>query len=65
LLISILAAEIAEKTSAEGIIDEYRQLICVDQDSAPDDSDWGALSFGAGATILASMLVPIEAAGSE
>jgi hypothetical protein len=66
LLASILALEVTEKTAIEGITDGYRKLMCADTNfQALDDSDWGALSFGAGAAILAAALVPIEAAGNE
>jgi hypothetical protein len=65
LLISILAVEMVEKASAQGISEGYRQLMRAGGDSILDNSDWGILSFGAGAVTLASILIPIEAAGSE
>jgi type VI secretion system secreted protein VgrG len=65
LLISILAVEMVQKTSSQDVTEGYKKLISATERSVVDNSDWGFLSFGAGAATLASMLVPIEAAASE
>jgi type VI secretion system secreted protein VgrG len=65
LLISILAVEMVQKTSNHEIAEGYKTLMHPSRYSIADHSEWGGLSFGAGASMLASILVPIEAAGSE
>jgi type VI secretion system secreted protein VgrG len=66
LLISILGLEMAQKTAAQGVSDQYKQLMHIGPEFQKlDDSDWGILSFGAASATLAAMLIPIEAAGSE
>lgn len=65
LLISILAVEMVEKTATRNITEGHKALLCEEEYSTRDNSDWGILSFGAGAATLTSMLIPIEAASNE
>jgi hypothetical protein len=66
LLISILGAEMAMKAASQDVSEGYKTLMGVGPDSqARDASDWGILSFGAGAATLGLMLAPLEAVGSE
>jgi type VI secretion system secreted protein VgrG len=55
LLIAILAVEMAMKAAEHGIVARYLP------DRSADQSDWGILSFGAGAASLGSMRDPLEA----
>ena len=66
LLISILGAEMAMKAASQDVSEGYKTLMGVGPESqARDASDWGILSFGAGAATLGLMLAPLEAVGSE
>ena len=59
VLIAILAVEMAMKKAKQEIVARYVP------DGLADQSDWGILSFGAGAASLGSMRTPLEAIDSE
>ena len=66
LLATILGVEMAMKAATQDLA--TRQMPPFFGSGPPpagDDSDWGILSFGAGAASLVSMLAPLAAIGSE
>ena len=66
LLGAILTVEMAMKAARQGASDQSRAQVGVDPEfPVPGHSDWGILSFGAGAATLAAMLAPLEAIGAE
>jgi type VI secretion system secreted protein VgrG len=66
LLIAILAVEMALKAADKSATNDYKKLCRVGPEfERLDDSDWGILSFGAGAATLGAILAPLEAIGNE
>jgi hypothetical protein len=66
LLGAILTIEMANKAARQGITEQYTAQVGVGpQLRSLDHSDWGILSFGAGAATLEAMQAPLETIGAE
>ena len=68
LLGAMLTIEMAMKAAHQGIMEQYKGSALAGSSSqfqSSDASDWGILSFGAGAATLAAMQVPLETIGAE
>jgi len=66
LLATILGVEMAMKAATQDLANrQMPPFFGSGPPSAGDDSDWGILSFGAGAASLVSMLAPLAAIGGE
>jgi hypothetical protein len=66
LLGAILRIEMANKAARQGITEQYTAQVGVGpQLRSLDHSDWGILSFGAGAATLEAMQAPLETIGAE
>ena len=68
LLGAMLTIEMAMKAAHQGIMEQYKGSALAGSSSqfqSSDASDWGILSFGAGAATLAAMQAPLETIGAE
>jgi type VI secretion system secreted protein VgrG len=66
LLGAMLTIEMAMKAARQAASEQYRAQVGVDTEfQVPGHSNWGVLSFGAGAATLAAMQSPLETIGAE
>jgi type VI secretion system secreted protein VgrG len=66
LLVTIMAVEMSLKAADKSASNDYKKLCRVGPEfQRLDDSDWGSLSFGAGAASVAALLAPVLVIANE